>query len=145
MLAPLIPHLAESAAITSIDLAPVISMNPAIAQPLLIALLIRASSTSLGISPYLEILRHLPPTLPSFDIIGRLLRDPTVINDPVTGGRTTVADLVRSEVLGWFIHEAIGWLDRAEQEEREGSISDDRFAKGLQNVGSFFNTFLYYL
>lgn len=140
---PLIPHLAESSAITSIDLAPIISTNPLIAQPLLVALLVKATSTPvpLGVSPYLEVLRYLPPTLPSFDLIGRLLRDPTVLTDSTTGGRTTVADLVRSEVLGWFIHEAIGWLERAEQEEREGTISDDRFAKGLQNVsrwGFFF-------
>ena len=38
------------------------------------------------------------------------------------------------EVLGRFIHEAINWLERAEREEREGNISDDRFAKGVQNV-----------
>ena len=137
---PLIPHLAESSAITSIDLAPIISTNPAIAQPLLVALLVKASSTSssIGISPYLEVLRYLPPTLPSFDLIGRLLRDPTVLHDVTTGGRTTVADLVRSEALGWFIHEAIAWLDHAEQDELEGVISDDRFAKGLQNVSFFY-------
>jgi hypothetical protein len=40
------------------------------------------------------------------------------------------------EVLGRFIHEAINWLERAEREEREGNISDDRFAKGVQNVNS---------
>jgi hypothetical protein len=38
------------------------------------------------------------------------------------------------EVLGPFIHQCILWLDHAEREEREGLISDDRFAKGVQNV-----------
>jgi hypothetical protein len=38
------------------------------------------------------------------------------------------------EVLGPFIHQCIMWIDRAELEEREGLISDDRFAKGVQNV-----------
>ncbi len=45
-----------------------------------------------------------------------------------------VADLVLMEVLGRFVHECINWLDHAELEEREGNISDDRFAKGVQNV-----------
>ena len=77
----------------------------------------------------------MPPTLSSFDLLGRLLRDPTEIPDFTTGGRTTVADLICVEVLGRFIHESINWLDNAEREEREGLVSDDRFAKGVQNVG----------
>ena len=87
-----------------------------------------------SIDTYLHVLRHLPPTLPTFDLLGRLLRDSTVVTDSSTGGRTTIADLVRHEVLGWFLHESMEWLDHAEQEEREGNISDDRFAKGVQNV-----------
>ena len=86
------------------------------------------------IDTYLDVLRHLPPTLPTFDLLGRLLRDGTIVTDRTTGGRTTIADLVRNEVLGWFIHQSIQWLDRAEEEERAGTISDDRFAKGVQNV-----------
>jgi hypothetical protein len=38
------------------------------------------------------------------------------------------------EVLGRFIHEGIEWVERAEREEREGLVSDDRVAKGVQNV-----------
>jgi CCR4-NOT transcription complex subunit 11 len=79
-------------------------------------------------SAYLDVLRYLPPTLPTFDLLGRLLRDATRI------GTTTIADLVRTEVLGRFIHECINWLDHAENEERRGMISDDRFPKGVQNV-----------
>ena len=56
------------------------------------------------------------------------------------GGRTTVADLVRTDVLGWFLHGCITWLDRAEELERAGETSDDRFAKGVQNVGDFIRT-----
>ena len=47
---------------------------------------------------------------------------------------------MRVEVLGRFVHESINWLDCAEREEREGLISDDRFAKGVQNV-CFFSFF----
>jgi len=81
--------------------------------------------------PFLDILPFLPPALPTFDLYGRLLRDQTRVT---VQGYSTVADLVLMEVLGRFIHEAINWLERAEREEREGNISDDRFAKGVQNV-----------
>jgi hypothetical protein len=81
-----------------------------------------------------EALIHLPPTLTSFDIIGSLLRDQTIISFVETGEQVTVGELIRVEVLGFFIHECIEWLDNAEREEREGLISDDRFAKGVQNV-----------
>lgn len=129
--------------ITSVDLPSLISNNPILAHPLLIGLLTYSSSPqssaedeeeSEGPYLYLEVLKHLPPTLPSFDLLGRLLRDATTLPDFTTGGRTTIADLVRTEVLGWFIHESIAWLDKAEEDEREGNISDDRFVKGVQNV-----------
>lgn len=124
--------------ITSVDLPPLISNNPTLAQPLLTALLSLPPSVTNGQGPgvFLEVLKHLPPTLPSFDLLGRLLRDTTLVTDVTTGGLTTIADLVRMETLGWFIHESITWLEKAEQEEREGSISDDRFAKGVQNVSA---------
>ena len=115
--------------ITSHDLPPLIAHNPTLAHPILTALLSQNT-----IDTYLDVLRHLPPTLPTFDLLGRLLRDGTIVTDRTTGGRTTIADLVRNEVLGWFIHQSIQWLDRAEEEERAGTISDDRFAKGVQNV-----------
>jgi len=66
------------------------------------------------------------------DVMGRLLHDKTFINK--IPGYSTVADLVRMEVLGRFIHECINWLEHAEREEKEGLISDDRFGKGVQNV-----------
>lgn len=115
--------------ITSHDLPPLIAHNPTLAHPILTALLSQPV-----IDTYISVLRHLPPTLPTFDLLGRLLRDPTVIIDETTRGRTAIADLVRNEVLGWFLHESMLWLDRAEEEEQAGTISDDRFAKGVQNV-----------
>jgi hypothetical protein len=123
--------------ITSLDLAPLVSRNPTLAHPVVVALLTQPPSklNSHGLSAYLDVLKHMPPTLSSFDLLGRLLRDATEITDFTTGGRTTVADLIRLEVLGRFIHEGINWLDNAEREEKQGLISDDRFAKGVQNVG----------
>jgi hypothetical protein len=143
-LSPAIPQLISPAMVTSLDLVPLISNNPTLAYPLFVALLTQPSTklSSLRLSAYLNVLKYMPPTLPSFDLLGRLLRDPTEIADFTTGGRTTIADLVRVEVLGRFIHESINWLDSAEREEREGRVSDDRFAKGVQNLCRFYNSLL---
>ncbi|KAH9887056.1 hypothetical protein C8Q73DRAFT_657718 [Cubamyces lactineus] len=133
-------RLVSPPVITSVDLSDIIANNPSLAYPLLNALL--AADSEQGPDTYLDVLRHLPPTLPSFDLMGRLLRDTTTITDVATGGRTTIADLVRTDVLGWFIHDCVSWLDRAEQDEREGNISDDRFAKGVQNLCRFYNALI---
>ena len=123
----------------------------------------------------LKVLRTLPPTLPIFDVLGRLLRDPTVIPMPseipestsshsiggtsastrsnISGAnwnglginmssplareataKTTVADLIRTEVLGGFVQHAIDWINTAEQHMQEGLISDDRAEKAVQSV-----------
>ena len=139
-LVPLIPHLTSPPVLTSLDLSPLISHNPTLAHPLLVSLIASTPTTpSLQfpsdlqhprIASYLDVLRFLPPTLATFDLLGRLLRDTTRI--PSSG--STIADLIRIHVLGRFIHESINWLDRAERDERDGLISDDRFAKGVQNV-----------
>jgi hypothetical protein len=122
--------------ITSVDLPPIVSYNPNLAYQLVVALLMTLpNNLAQDISVYLDALTSLPPTLPSFDLLGRLLRDTSAIPDYSTGGKTTIADIVRSEVLGRFIHESIKWLDNAERDEHEGLVSDDRFAKGVQNVG----------
>lgn len=144
VLLPSIPDLVSSAIITSLDVTPIISTNPTLAYPLVVALLTHPPipRTTSNPSTYLEILKHLPPTLPSFDLIGRLLRDPTVITDVMTGGQTTIADTIRAEVLGWFIHGCILWLDKAEVEEREGAVSDDRYAKGVQHLCRFYTSLI---
>lgn len=124
----------SSRVITSLDFTPIVVRNPNIAHPLFVGLLNNASDDNNNISHFLDILPYLPPSLSSMDLMGRLLRDQTYIKVP---GYSTVADLVRMEVLGRFIHECINWLERAEREEKEGLISDDRFAKGVQNVSFF--------
>lgn len=122
----------------STDLPPIIAHNPVIATPLVVSLLaLPPSDASVA---YLNILAQLPPTLPTFDVIGRLLHDTTPSTDSITGGNVSVADIVRMEVLGPFIHQCILWIDRAEREEREGLISDDRYAKGVQNVLTLYVT-----
>ncbi|KAI0698269.1 hypothetical protein BC835DRAFT_1335377 [Cytidiella melzeri] len=133
VLGPLIPQLTSTPIMTSHDLPSLIANNPTLAHPILVSLLSQPA-----IDTYLDVLRHLPPTLPTYDVLGHLFRDTTVVTDPTTGGRTTIADIVRSEVLGWFLHESILWLDKAEEHERAGLISDDRFAKGVENLCRFF-------
>lgn len=48
---------------------------------------------------------------------------------------TTVGEAIKLETLGYFLHECISWLDTAEVDERQGLVSEDIFAKGVQNVG----------
>ena len=132
LLGPLIPQLTSPSVLISLDIPPIIAHNPTIATPLLVSLLSLPTSDASG--AFLDVLTQLVPTLPTFDVIGRLLRDTTSATDSITGGKVTVADIVRMEVLGPLIHQCILWLDCAEREERDGLISDDRFAKGVQNV-----------
>jgi hypothetical protein len=110
-------------------------------------------------SAILSALAHLPPMLPTFDVLGRLLRDArvvasvedetdgrngngnanggaTVANGPGTG-TTTIADLVRTDVLGRFVAASIDWVDSAEREEREGRASEDTWAQGVVHVTLF--------
>ncbi|KAJ7639901.1 hypothetical protein B0H17DRAFT_1216761 [Mycena rosella] len=122
-LTPLLPALAASQLVTPPDLAPLAAHNPALAHPLFAALLAGPAPAS---ARYIAALASLPPTLPTFDVLGRLLRDPAV------------AALVRTAVIGRFISASIDWLDRAEREEREGLVSDDRFAQGLQHLCRFY-------
>jgi len=54
------------------------------------------------------------------------------------GTPTTIGEAIKSEVLGYFLHECISWLDAAEAEERQGLSSEDIFAKGVQNLCRFY-------
>ncbi|KAH8986576.1 hypothetical protein EDB92DRAFT_1878740 [Lactarius akahatsu] len=140
ILGPLIPQLTSPSVLISLDIPPIIAHNPTIATPLLVSLLTLPPSDASG--AFLDVLTQLSPTLPTFDVIGRLLRDVTPATDSITGGKVTVADIVRMDVLGPLIHQCILWLDRAERDERDGLISDDRFAKGVQNLCRFFSALL---
>ena len=116
-------------------------------HPLIVTLLGSPSNLTPGLqfprTEVLEVIRKLPPTLPVFDVLGRLLRDSTLVASSGNEGnviqmngtpKTTVADLIRTEVLGGFMLNAIGWVERTEKNVAEGLISDDRAAKGIQNV-----------
>lgn len=139
VLSPLLPELTSTPVLTSFDVPRVVANNPTLAYPLISAMLTHTNSR--GSNAGLDVLAQLPPTLQSFDVIGRLLRDSTAVRDP-QGLNTTVADMVRLEVLGQFITNSIRWLDEAEADEREGFISDDRFAQGVQNLCRFYNSLM---
>ncbi|KAJ7085153.1 hypothetical protein B0H15DRAFT_378887 [Mycena belliarum] len=147
-LTPLLPALAATALITPPDLAPLAAHNPALAYALCSALLAAASGpasdsasaseSDMGASthpnpvPFLAALTALPPTLASFDVLGRLLSDPA----PAARVR------VRGDVLGPFVANAIEWLARAEREERAGRVADDRFAVGVQHLCRFYGALI---
>ena len=97
----------------------------------MVGLLTNANPDNNNPRPFLDVLPFLPPTLPTFDLYGRLLRDQTRVT---VQGYSTVADLVLMEILGRFVHECINWLENADKEEKAGNISDDRYGKGVQNV-----------
>ncbi|KAJ8075496.1 hypothetical protein PM082_021126 [Marasmius tenuissimus] len=145
---PMITQLASSQMITPFDLAPIISCNPTLAHPLCVALIARGGGGWNTIdgedtehlsfpSPFLEVLTTLPPTLATFDLMGRLLRDATPAD-----GYGTVADLTKAEVLGKFVSQCVSWLENAEKEEMEGLISDDRVVKGVQNLCRFYHSLI---
>ena len=139
VLKPLLSKLANPSVVTSEDIPPIISKNPSIATPLLISLLTspnRASSRAQSMC--FNVIIHLPPTLNSFDVVGSLLRDKTPIFLGTASAPTTVGEAIKTETLGYFLHESISRLDAVEVEEREGLISEDIFAKGVQNVGDLF-------
>ncbi|EPQ55583.1 hypothetical protein GLOTRDRAFT_128807 [Gloeophyllum trabeum ATCC 11539] len=140
----LIPELVAPPVLTSVDLPQFIHFNAGLAHPLMAALISRppSSSNRQGAATYVDVLRRLPPTLPSFDLIGRLLRDTTPTTDSVTGGRTTVADIVRLEALGGFVHGCIEWVENREAEQKDGLISDDQAAQGAQNLCRFYNSLI---
>lgn len=167
------------------DLAPLVATNPALAAGVVGALLAggpsdaskgtvlapRGVSDETGFTPgaagmktsaILSALVRLPPTLPTFDVLGRLLRDARMVADvnddldsnPSSGvaavngnggaslssnSDTTIADLIRTDVLGRFVAASIDWLDNAEREEREGRASEDTWAQGVVHVRLFFS------
>lgn len=148
----LLPQLTTQNILALHTMPTLLALNPALGLPLIVQLLSATDGpgvkASFHRSDVLEVLRGLPPTLPSFDVMGRLLRDPTHVQAMEgekltlngeervirTQMRTTVADLVRTEVLGAFVLNSIGWVERTEKEALQGLVSDDRAAKGVQNV-----------
>ncbi|KAJ7903704.1 hypothetical protein B0H14DRAFT_2666041 [Mycena olivaceomarginata] len=177
------------ALLASADLAPLVATNPPLAAGVVGALLAagppteglngasvptgdlngagkhsNGSTAGMTTSAILSALAHLPPMLPTFDVLGRLLRDArvvasvedendgrngngnanggaTVANGPGTG-TTTIADLVRTDVLGRFVAASIDWVDSAEREEREGRASEDTWAQGVVHLCRFYAALL---
>ncbi|EPS94186.1 hypothetical protein FOMPIDRAFT_124092 [Fomitopsis schrenkii] len=103
ILLPVLPQLA------AVDLPSLISRQPHDRAPLLAALLSSCTANRQDPAVCLEALMHLPPILLSFDLIGKLLRDPTTVPKTTTGGKTTIA----------------AWAGDVELAEE---TSDDRFA-----------------
>ncbi|KAF8207578.1 hypothetical protein K438DRAFT_1931009 [Mycena galopus ATCC 62051] len=159
------------------DLTPLVAINPALAAGVVGALLAAGTPTggpngldsvaadvleglngSSGVGEHPNGAR-LPPMLPTFDVLGRLLRDGRVValddenvdfGDGLNGNSnglgatatTTIADLIRTDVLGRFVAASIDWLDSAEREEREGRASEDTWAQGVVHLCRFYAALL---
>ncbi|KAJ7203262.1 hypothetical protein GGX14DRAFT_369539 [Mycena pura] len=136
-LTPQLSTLAAASLIAQPDLAPLAAKNPGIAAMLFASLL---SGPAGPAQSALIALAELPPTLATFDVLGRLLRDATPA--PLVASMTTVGELVRREAIGPFVAQSVGWLEQAEREEREGLVSDDRFAQGVQHLCRFYHSLI---
>ncbi|KAF9007103.1 hypothetical protein BDQ17DRAFT_1351446 [Cyathus striatus] len=89
-------------------------------------LLKNASEDNNHLHRFLDVLPFLPPCLPTFDLIGRMLGDATLINIPAS----------------WSLHSrCIEWIERADREQMENGYSDDRVPKAIQEWGIFVRFF----
>lgn len=144
-----LPSLASSDMIAPLDLVPLIAHNPSLAHPVLVALLRQPFPSLDGTTdddssfpynatstPFLDILPCLPPTLPTFDLFGNLLRDQTLI----ANGTRTIGNLIKETVLARFIHESIEYLEGIEK-EAEGT-GTDVFEVGVANLCRFYLSLL---
>jgi len=99
---------------------------------------------------YLDALRKLPPTMQSFNLVARLLR-PTHIGDASAVGAAgasdespemRVATLAREEVLGGLVSGCVQWIEKAEQDEKDGEVLDDRVAVSVSSLSRFYSSLL---
>jgi len=144
-IASALQHMSIHPYINAYNLTELIELNPTLGYVATIALLKgnpSASEKQLEHFDYLDALRRLPPALPSFDVMGRLLRDQTVIQSISTDMPCTVADIIRAEVLGGFLLNCMNWIEHAEQEALDGLVNDDRIAKAISSLCRFFNALI---
>lgn len=83
---------------------------------------------------YRDALKQLPPTRPSFDVIGGLLKPAVTPKEGSDSAAIRVASIIRVEVLGEFIAGCVRWIEMAEKEEKQGELFDDRVAIATGNV-----------
>ncbi|KAF9073976.1 hypothetical protein BDP27DRAFT_1416667 [Rhodocollybia butyracea] len=158
-LEPILATIAASDIITALDLASIVMLNPSVAYPLFVELLAAFASSSSNFLDILDVLLHLPPSLSTFDFLGKLLRDMRLISIPSAishllhpkydqldddNQRIPLGKLIQYQVLGRFIHECIERLDREERErislEGSGGSSDgdDTWGRGARNLCRFY-------
>ncbi|GJJ09285.1 hypothetical protein Clacol_003507 [Clathrus columnatus] len=98
---------------------------------------------AVGIRRYLIALTELPPTIQSFNVIGKLL-SPSQSGQPISEELRRIATLIRTEVLGGFISGCIRWIEKADRDEKEGSVHDDRVATATRNLCRFYTALIKY-
>jgi len=122
------------------DLPGLVTHNPGIAHQL-IALLIASHPDQR--SEYMAVLGSLPPALPSFDVMGRLLKESRQMQ--VEGGHQfAVGAVVRSEVLNQFLHSCVEWIDKreAQSQDQEDATLDDSLEKATEHLCRFYKSLI---
>ncbi|KAJ3751215.1 hypothetical protein DFH05DRAFT_170076 [Lentinula detonsa] len=159
-LEPIFPALAASEIITPHDLSSIVTYNPDVAYPLFVELLTASISSPSNFLDILDILPYLPPSLSTFNLMGKLLRDAHLISIPnatlhLIGGdgydrnhnpesRIPLGRLIRYQVLARFVHECIERLEKEEREraslEGSGGNSDgnDAWGRGVRSLCRFY-------
>src|ERR1700754_3631608 len=118
----------------AVDLSGLTTHNPDIAYRFLVLIIIHHIDIR---SEYMSVLGSLPPILPAFDVMGRLLKESS--ETTIGESRVGIDEFVRSQVLGSFIHFCIEWVEGRESKSQEqgNAILDDSLDKATENVSSY--------
>lgn len=88
-------------------------------------------TATVALDTYLYALATLPPTLPSLELLSKLLREPGA-----------VADIIKAEALGRFCTGAVTRLDELELRRKAGdSQVDEAVSRGVEVVSSSLREF----
>ena len=103
--------------------------NPDLVKAFIIQLLSNSTATD-ALDTYLDALATLPPTLPSLELLSKLLREPGV-----------VAQTIKSEALGRFCTRAVTRLDELELRKKAGDGQvDEAVSRGVEVVSPSFHS-----
>lgn len=127
-LSPLLPFI-----FPPLFLAPITQHNPTLAEVFLLHLH-TAHPDHRG--TYIDALASLPPTLPSLDLISKLLREP--VSGAEEENDVSLGEVVRFDVLGRFWGQVVDQLDGLEVRRRAGSGGsgqvEEELARGVSIV-----------
>lgn len=89
------------------------------------------------IGGYLEALRQLPPSLPTFDVIAKLLGSPVKFPEVPGDHPKTVGEFIKKFVLGGFITNCIAAIENSAMDESVPVEVGARNTKLVRHTASF--------